>query len=152
MIAHIQPVFVAGDWHIAADRVGEELAATSYNWQTMAQLGIPIACGSDCPVERFNVMENIYCAVTRQDFNGQPAGGWYPQQRLTVEQAVYGHTMGAAYASYDERVSGSLSVGKRADMAVVDRDIFTIPPAQIKEARVVMTVLDGEIVYEREER
>ena len=69
-----------------------------------------------------------------------------------VEQAVYGHTMGAAYASYDERVSGSLSVGKRADMAVVDRDIFTIPPAQIKEARVVMTVLDGEIVYEREER
>ena len=152
VIAHIQPVFVAGDWHIAADRVGEELAATSYNWQTMVQLGIPIACGSDCPVERFDVMENIYCAVTRQDFNGQPAGGWYPQQRLTVEQAVYGHTMGAAYASYDERVSGSLSVGKRADMAVVDRDIFTIPPAQIKEARVVMTVLDGEIVYEREER
>ena len=151
VIAHIQPIFINSDIPIVESRVGKELAKTSYNWKTMVELGVHYACGSDCPVEGFNVMDNIYCAVTRKDLSGFPEEGWFPAQRLSVEEAVYGFTLGGAYASHEEGIKGSITVGKLADFAVLDKDIFAIDEEEIKNAAVAMTVLNGKVVYEAEE-
>lgn len=148
-VVHAQPIFINYDRHIVKDRVGAELEQTSYAWKSMLELGVHVAGGSDSPVESFDVMKNIYCAVTRKGLDGMPQEGWLPQQKLSVEEAVYIFTMGGAYASYDERINGSVTVGKQADFAVIDRNIFTVNPEEIKDAQVVMTVLDGEIVYRK---
>ena len=149
VVAHIQPAFVDDDIPIVEARVGKELTQTSYNWKTLQDSGVCIAGGSDSPVIDFSVMNGIYCAVTRKRLNGEPEGGWLPDQKLTVEEAVRAYTMGGAYASYDERVRGTIRNGKYADMVVLDRDIFEIPAEEIKDAKVEMTVLNGEIVFTR---
>ena len=107
-----------------------------------------IAGGSDSPVIDFSVMNGIYCAVTRKRLNGEPEGDWLPGQKLTVEEAVRAYTIGGAYASYDERVRGTIRNGKYADLVVLDQDIFTIPAEEIKDVKVEMTVLNGQVVYE----
>ncbi|MBR5981929.1 MAG: amidohydrolase family protein, partial [Firmicutes bacterium] len=112
--------------------------------------GVHIAGGSDSPVIDFSVMNGIYCAVTRKRLNGEPEGGWLPEQKLTVEEAVCLYTAGGAYASYDERVRGTIRNGKYADLVVLDRDIFRVPEEEIKNIQVDMTVLNGETVFERE--
>ncbi|MFT9497891.1 amidohydrolase [Anaerosolibacter sp.] len=147
VIAHIQPIFIDYDLHIVEQRIGKDRAQTSYNWHTMVDLGVAVACGSDCPVEPFDVLPGIYAAVTRKDLQGYPPQGWLPEQRLSVSQALYGFTMGAAYASFSEDIKGSISPGKLADMVVLSQDIFTIDPNVIKTTEVVMTILDGQIVY-----
>ncbi|MDL2294271.1 amidohydrolase [Ruminococcaceae bacterium OttesenSCG-928-D13] len=149
LIAHIQPIFIDYDHRFVSARLGAEREQDSYNWRTMADLGIHYACGSDSPVESFDVLRGIACAVTRMGQDGQPPGGWLPQQALTVEQAVYGYTMGGAYAACEERIKGSLTAGKLADMVVLDRDIFTTPPGEIKDAQVDMTVMGGALVWQR---
>lgn len=149
--AHIQPIFLDYDHPMVRDRVGPELERTSYQWRGMADRGIPYACGSDCPVESFNVMRGICCAVTRRDLAGRPEGGWLPDQALTVAQAVWGFTLGGAWTCHQEALRGSLRVGKLADMAVLSRDIFTIPPAEIQHVQVDLTVLNGRVVWRREE-
>jgi hypothetical protein len=149
VLAHIQPAFIDDDIPIVEARVGRELTQTSYNWKTLQDSGVHIAGGSDSPVIDFSVMNGIYCAVTRQRLNGEPAGGWLPDQKLTVEEAVRAYTMGGAYASYDERVRGTIRNGKYADLVVLDRDLFAIDPEEIKDVEVDMTVLNGEIVYKK---
>ena len=114
----------------------------------MKDMGIPVSGGSDSPVISFNVMEGIYCAVTRKDLKGNPEGGWLPDQKMSVEEAVYLYTMGGAYESYDEGVRGSIRNGKYADMVVLERNIFEIPAEEIKDVKVQMTVLNGDIVYQ----
>lgn len=148
VVAHIQPAFVDDDIPIVEARVGKELTQTSYNWKTLQDSGVCIAGGSDSPVIDFSVMNGIYCAVTRKRLNGEPEGGWLPGQKLTVEEAVRAYTIGGAYASYDERVRGTIRNGKYADLVVLDRDIFAIPAEEIKDVKVEMTVLNGQVVYE----
>ncbi len=147
VVAHIQPAFVDDDIPIVEARVGRELAETSYNWKTLQDSGVHIAGGSDSPVIDFSVMNGIYCAVTRQRLNGEPEGGWLPDQKLTVPEAVRAYTQGGAYASYDERVRGTIRNGKYADLVVLDRDIFAAAPEEIKDIKVEMTVLNGRLVY-----
>ncbi|MBR5640751.1 MAG: amidohydrolase [Firmicutes bacterium] len=147
VLAHIQPAFIDDDIPIVEARVGRELTQTSYNWKTLQDSGVHIAGGSDSPVIDFSVMNGIYCAVTRQRLNGDPAEGWLPDQKLTVEEAVRAYTMGGAYASYDERVRGTIRNGKYADLVVLDRDLFAIDPEEIKDVKVDMTVLNGQVVY-----
>jgi predicted amidohydrolase YtcJ len=147
VIAHIQPIFIDYDLHIVEQRVGKDRAKTSYNWRTMMDLGVDVACGSDCPVEPFDVLPGIYAAVTRKDLQGYPHQGWLPEQRLSVSQALYGFTMGAAYASFSEDIKGSITPGKLADMVVLSQDIFALDPNAIKTTEVLMTILDGKIVY-----
>lgn len=147
VVAHIQPVFLDYDLHIAEDRIGRERAKTTYNWKGLLDRGVHVACGSDCPVEPFDVMRGIYCAVTRKDLKGYPKGGWLPEQKLTVEQAVYGFTMGSAYASFEENIKGSITPGKLGDMAVLSDNIFEMPPEGIKDVEVLMTFVDGKLVY-----
>lgn len=146
--AHVQPAFIDEDMYIVRDRVGAEMESTSYAWKTMKDMGIPVSGGSDSPVISFNVMEGIYCAVTRKDLKGNPEGGWLPDQKMSVEEAVYLYTMGGAYESYDEGVRGSIRNGKYADMVVLERNIFEIPAEEIKDVKVQMTVLNGDIVYQ----
>lgn len=151
ILAYIQPVFVGSDMDIAESRVGKERLEKAYAWKTMLDMGIKVSGGSDCPVESFSIMENIYYAVTRKNSMGSPEGGWLPHEKLTVDEAVRLFTIKAAYPSFEEAEKGSLELGKLADMAVVDRDIYSIAPEEIKEARITMTVMDGRIVYESQE-
>ncbi len=148
ILAYIQPVFVGSDMDIAEDRVGKQRLEKAYAWKTMADMGIKTSGGSDCPVESFSILENIYYAVTRKNSKGMPGEGWLPQEKLTVDQAVRLFTINAAYPSFEENEKGSLEPGKYADMVVVDRNIYEIAPEDIKNARVTLTVMDGKIVYE----
>ncbi len=147
--AFIQPIFVKEDSYIAESRVGRALAATSYAWRRMAQLGIPCCGGSDYPVESFDVMRNIACAVCRSDVDVPNAPAWFPENGLTVEEAVRLFTTGAACAAREEHERGSIEVGKLADLAVLERDIFAIPKEEISATSVLMTVAEGEIAYTR---
>lgn len=145
-IAYIQPIFLDYDWKMVKSRIGEEREKTSYNWKTMVDMGTHIACGSDSPVDSFNVMYGIYEAVTRKDLKGNPEGGWLPEQGLTVEEALYGYTMGGAYASFEEDIKGSIEEGKLADMVVLSDNIFEIDPHKIKDVNVEMTIFNGKII------
>jgi len=113
---------------------------------------VPLAFGTDWPVEPLNPLLGIYAAVTRQDTLGQPEGGWYPEQCLTVGEAVYAYTAGSAYAVKSETWLGQLLPGYVADLVILDRDIFTIPPAEILETRVLATYLGGKEVYHSDKR
>ncbi|MCQ2561617.1 MAG: amidohydrolase [Clostridia bacterium] len=147
--ALVQPAFLDDDISIVEDRVGAELAKTSYNWKTLWDKGVCVAGGSDSPVIDFNVMNGIYCGVTRKRLDGTPEGGWLPEQALSAEDWLYAYTMNSAYTCYAENVQGSIRNGKYADFAVLDTDILKADPEDIKAAKVLMTVLGGKIVYER---
>lgn len=147
VVADIQPVFLRTDGHWYARRVGPERAATSYAWKAILDLGIPACGGSDCPVEPLNPLWGIFCAVTRQDLGGYPPGGWQPEQRLTVAQALHLFTAGAAHATFEEGFRGTLAPGLAADLTVLDRDPFAVAPAELKDLRVRATVVAGRLAY-----
>lgn len=146
IIAYIQPIFLDYDWKIVRDRVGKDREKTSYNWKTMVDKGVKIACGSDAPVETFNVLYGIYEAVTRKDLEGNPKKGWLVEQSLTVDEAIYGYTMGGAYASFEEDIKGSIEIGKLADFVVLSEDIFKIKKDKIKDVEIEMTIFNGKIM------
>ncbi len=148
VIGDIQPVFLKSDGYWYRDRVGPQRARTSYAWKSLLQRGVALCGGSDCPIEPLNIWYGIYAAVTRQDLNGHPEGGWDPAQRLSVAEALDLHTTGAAYANFEERFKGSLRPGMAADLAVLDRNPFTCDPAELKDVQVHMTVVGGRLAYE----
>lgn len=142
---YAQPVFVEYDLHICRDRVGAELEKTSYNWKTLLHSGVCISSGSDCPVEPLDPAKNIYCAVTRKDFDGKPEGGWLPEQKLTVAEAVECHTVQAAKAvGYEDR-AGRIAPGCLADLSVFPLDFEAIAPDEILNQKPVMTVVSGRV-------
>lgn len=147
VIAQIQPVFINYDWHIAAKRLGEERLSHSYCWKRMLDEGIIAAFGTDCPVEDLKPVDTIYSAVTRKDLSGRPDGGWLPEQKLNVYDSVYCYTVNSAYASFEENIKGTIEPGKLADFVVFEDNIFYMNLDNIKDARVHMTVFDGEQVY-----
>jgi predicted amidohydrolase YtcJ len=147
IMADIQPVFVSSDWNLVESRIGKERAKASYAWKSMLNEGIPMAAGTDAPVEDLNPMYGIYAAVTRKDRQGQPPGGWLPKQKLTVYEAVKLYTKGGAYATFEENDKGTLGEGKLADMAILSEDPFEAKPEDIKDIEVLTTILGGEIVY-----
>ena len=151
LLAYIQPIFLHYDLHIVEQRVGKSLAATSYNWKTLVESGVHCSIGSDCPVESFAPLPNLYCAVTRQDLEGYPAQGFYPQQRLSVWEAFRCFTAEGAYATFEEKEKGLLLPGMAADLVMLSDDPFRCDrdPRQIKEISVEMTVCAGELVYQR---
>lgn len=147
VIAHVQPIFLDYDLHIVGERIGRERAKWTYNWKSLVDRGVHVAFGSDCPVEPCNVMHGIYAAVTRKDLRGYPRGGWLPDQKVSVEEALYGFTMGPAYASFEEEVKGSIKVGKFADFTILSENIFEIEPEYLKDVEVVATIMNGEIMF-----
>jgi predicted amidohydrolase YtcJ len=147
IIASMQSAHASSDMRWAEARVGPQRILGAYAWQRFLALGVPLANGSDFPVEEPNPLWGFYAAITRQDRTGAPAGGWFPDQRLTREEALKSWTLGGAYAAFEEKTKGSLEAGKLADFIMLTRDIMTVPAPEILATRVKMTVVGGEIVY-----
>lgn len=142
-----QPIFLDYDIQIVEPRVGKELASTSYAFNTLNKRGAKISFGTDAPVENCNPFPNIYCAVTRQRLNGTPEGGYNPSEKMSVEDAIDAYTIGSAFNELTENFKGRLKSGYVADLAVLDKDIFTIDQNLIKDIKVEMTMINGEVVY-----
>ncbi len=149
LIASVQPTHATSDMYWAEDRVGPVRIKGAYAWQRFNDLGIPLALGSDFPVERPDPMLGFYAAVSRQDTKGWPANGWYPDQTLTRDQALYGFTLGAAFAAFQENQLGSIEVGKLADFVVLSQDIMQVPVAEIPSTQILATYLNGEKIYQK---
>ncbi|HEX8108416.1 MAG TPA: amidohydrolase [Kofleriaceae bacterium] len=148
-IASMQPTHGTSDMPWAEARLGPERVKGAYAWRTMLDHHIPFAAGSDFPVEQVPPILGLYAAVTRQDAQGKPAGGWYPQQRMTLSEAIDGFTHGAAYAEGAEATRGVLAVGRHADLTVFSGALA--PDRSLLDLRVDYTIVDGEIVYQREQ-
>jgi predicted amidohydrolase YtcJ len=149
IIASMQPTHATSDMPWAGDRVGQERLAGAYAWRKVLDAGGRLALGSDFPVESADPRLGLYAAVTRQDLQGNPPGGWLPGERLTREEALRGFTLDAAWSLFLDKEVGSLTVGKRADLVVFARDPMTVPAAEIPKAEIDYTVVDGRIVFER---
>lgn len=147
--AYIQPVFIDTDMEIVEKRIGLERTKTSYIWKTMLDMGLHISGGSDAPVVSFNVLENIYFAVTRKNIKGFPLKGWYSKEKLSLDEAIELFTIKGAYHSFEEKEKGSLELGKYADMVVLDKNIYKVSEDDIKNIKVLMTIIDGDIVYKK---
>ncbi len=149
VIASMQGTHATSDMPWAEARLGRERARGAYAWQALLKSGARLANGSDFPVEAVNPLWGFYASITRQDHAGQPAGGWFADQRLSREEALRSFTLDAAYAAFEERDKGSLEPGKLADFIVLSRDIMTIPPADVLKTEVVRTVVGGQTVWQR---
>ena len=149
IIASMQPTHQTSDRQMAEARLDPARLAGAYAWQTVEKLAIPIAFGSDFPVESPNPFPGLMAAVSRQDLNGQPAGGWLPQERVSFEQALAGFTRGAAYAGFAEDRIGSLDPGKWADFIVVDRDVSKVDPQSLGRTQVLETWVAGRKLWEK---
>jgi predicted amidohydrolase YtcJ len=150
LIASMQPTHATSDMNMAEDRIGHARMAGAYAWRTFLDQGTVIAGGSDFPVESPNPFFGLYSAVTRQDHQGHPPGGWYPAQKMTLTEALRAFTLDAAYAEHAETTQGTLEPGKCADFILLDRDIVTGPPAEIWKTRVLQTWVGGKQVYAAE--
>lgn len=149
ILALVQPIFIHYDMHIVEDRVGPELASTSYAFGTMGRMGIHVSYGTDSPVEDLNTMDNIYCAVTRRDLKGSDKV-YIPEECVDIYTAIDNYTIGSAYTSFDENKKGRLQPGYFADLAILDRDIFTVPVEEIRSIKVLNTMVAGKMVYTRQ--
>jgi len=151
IIAEVQPYHAIDDMRWMEERIGAR-SKWAYAFKTFRDAGVPLLFGSDWPGTNAswytaNPMTILYAATTRQTLDGKPEGGWFPEQRLDLETSLRSYTLNNAWAEGEEASKGSLTVGKLADFVIVDRDLFAIPAAQIKDAKVLMTVVGGRVVY-----
>ncbi|MCM2310896.1 MAG: amidohydrolase [Steroidobacteraceae bacterium] len=148
VIASMQPTHATSDMPWAEARVGRERLAGAYAWRRFRQANVRLALGSDFPVESLDPRLGLYAAVTRQDLDGQPPGGWLPDQKLTPAEALRGFTADAAWAGYMEDEVGGLAPGLRADFVLLDTDPLTAPSSELPTIKVLSTWVDGRRVYE----
>ncbi|WP_343030494.1 amidohydrolase [Fulvivirga aurantia] len=150
VIPAMQAIHMASDRPWAIDRLGEKrIVEGAYMWQKLLQSGVPIVNGTDVPVEPINPIASYYASVTRQTLEGTPKGGYEPEQKMTREQALRSYTLDAAYGAFEEDIKGSIEVGKLADFTVFSKDIMTVDDSKLLETEVMMTIVDGEVVYEK---
>jgi len=147
LVASMQPTHATSDMPWAEVRLGRERLAGAYAWRRFAQSGARLALGSDFPVESADPRLGLYAAVTRQDLDGEPPGGWLPDQRLTATEALRGFTSDAAWAGFMEHEVGRLAPGLRADFVLLDADPLATPPERLPRIKVLSTWLDGTPVY-----
>jgi predicted amidohydrolase YtcJ len=148
VIASMQPTHCTSDMPWAEKRIGPTRIRGAYAWRAMLKSGAHLALSSDFPGETLNPFYGIYAAVTRQSPEGKPEGGWRPEERLTLEEALRGYTQEAAYAEYEERDKGSLESGKLADFLVLSADITQLSPREILALRVQRTYVGGKLVFQ----
>jgi Predicted metal-dependent hydrolase with the TIM-barrel fold len=148
VIPSMQPSHAIGDLHFAPSRLGMKRLAGAYAWQSFIKSGVVVPGGSDAPVERGEPMIEFYAAVARKDQKGFSGEGWHQEEAVTREQALKMFTIWPAYAAFEEKLRGSIEVGKLADFTVLSADIMKISEMDILRTRCVMTVIGGEIVYE----
>ena len=147
VLAFVQPIFIDYDMNIVRERVGNKLANTSYAWKTMIDKGIHVSFGTDCPVEAFNTMPNIYSAVTRKNITGKKQE-YLPNEKMSMYEAIHAYTVEGAYASGQENIKGTISAGKFADFILLDKDLFNLcSDEEILDTHVVETYVDGQMVY-----
>ncbi|MFD2366939.1 amidohydrolase [Pseudoduganella sp. GCM10020061] len=149
IIPSMQPTHATSDMNMAENRVGPERIKGAYAWRTYLHQGSKVACGSDFPVESPNPFYGIHAAVTRQDARGMPVGGWYPEQAMSLKEALRCFTLDAAHAAHQENMLGSLEPGKWADFIVIDRDLFRTPESELYATGVLQTWVAGRPVYEK---
>ena len=149
VIASMQPAHAISDKRWAQERLGEYRVLGAYSWHTFKAHGVRVPFGTDWPVEPISPYLGLYAAVTRQSPEGDPAGGWWPEQRLSIADAIRGYTAEGAYATFEEREKGQLSPGMLADLVVHSRDLLTIAPDEILQTEADITVFNGRVVYER---
>ncbi|PYT95670.1 MAG: hypothetical protein DMG36_01965 [Acidobacteria bacterium] len=148
VIASMQPTHCTSDMPWAEKRVGPQRISAAYAWRSVKDSGAHLPLSSDFPGETLNPFYGIYAAISRQDPQGNPPGGWHPEQKLTLEEALRGYTAEAAYAEFQEGNKGSIEKGKLADLTVISKDITKIPPPEILSIRVLKTFVGGKIVYD----
>lgn len=148
VIASMQPYHAIDDGRWAEKRIGHERAKTTYAFRSLLDSGAMLAFGTDWTVAPLDPMLSIYAAVTRRTLDGKNPSGWIPEQKISVEEAVRAYTIGSAYAEFTEKEKGTIAPGKLADLVIINTQIFQIDPKEIEKARVVMTIMDGRVVYE----
>jgi predicted amidohydrolase YtcJ len=149
VIASMQPYHEMDDGRWAEPIIGHERSKTTYAFKSILESGARLAFGSDWSVAPPTPIEGIYGAVTRETLDGKHPGGWIPEQKISVEDALRAYTSGAAYASFEEKIKGTLERDKLADFVLIDKDLTAIPPEEIRNAHIMMTVVGGRVVYER---
>ena len=147
VIASMQPYHAIDDGRWAEKVIGPERAGTTYAFRSLIDAGALVAFGSDWSVAPATPLDGIYAAVTRQTLDGANPDGWVPEQKISVEQALHAYTTAAAYASFDEGNRGALKPGLLADLVLLDRDLTRIPPENIRDTKVLRTVLGGRVVH-----
>lgn len=149
VIASMQPVHQSTDMRWAGQRLGPERSLGAYAWRTMLRQGVRLAFGTDYPVEPMDPRRGLYACVTRELPEGGPAGGWVPEEKISVEECIQAYTLGSAYAEFEEQNKGQIAAGKYADIVVFAEDLTRIPPRQILTTPVVFTLVGGRIVYQK---
>ena len=149
IVASMQPLHATEDMHFAEARMGPERLKYAYIWSDLLDMGVPVPTGTDYSVSPYNPFYTLHAAVTRQDRENNPPGGWIPEQAMTREEALYAATMASAYVMHAEDILGSIEVGKLADFVVIPVDYMTVPAEDIWKIKPDMTVIGGEVVYAR---
>ena len=152
VIASVQPYQAIDDGRWAESYIGHDRASRTYAFRTFLNHGVHLAFGTDWDVAPLNPLLTIYAAVTRSTLDGKNPNGWFPEQKLTVDEAVEAYTMGSAYAEFQDKDKGSIKPGKLADMVLLSDDIFTIDPVKIRDVKVLKTVVGGRIVWDRDRK
>jgi len=152
IIASMEPPHAMEDKTWAEERLGPERIKGAYAWRSLREAGVDLTFNSDNPGSDHNIFYGLHSAIARQDKNLQPEGGWYPEEAVNADEAVRGYTSWSAYASFRENETGVLDVGRWADITVMDVDPFVLAddtPSDILQGRILMTIVDGKVVYER---
>lgn len=149
VIASMQPTHCITDKRFCEKRIGRERSKFAYPWKSLLDAGTKIAFSTDYSVEPLNPMEGLYAAVTRKDRMGEEGDGWFPREKLSMEEAIRLYTLGSAYAQFMEDRKGMIKEGYLADMVILDRDLFNIPEDEIMKTKVDYTIVGGKIVFER---
>ena len=148
VIASVQPYHASDDGRWAEKKIGAERCRTTYAFRSLLDQGVLLTMGSDWTVAPLDPLAGIWAAVTRRTLDGRNPEGWHPEQKISLEDALRGFTWNGAYAEFAEKEKGSLEPGKLADLVVLDKDLFSLPAADLNTARVMMTVMNGRVVYE----
>lgn len=149
IIASMQPTHAISDKRWAESRLGEYRVLGAYAWHLMKSYGVHVPFGTDFPVESINPYQTLYAAISRQDTGGEPFGGWQPQEKLSMAEAIRCHTFESAYAEFAEKEKGTIAVGMFADLVVHSKDLLTIEPKEILTTEPIYTIFNGQIIYEK---
>lgn len=149
IIASVQPYHAIDDGRWAERKIGRKRCQYTYAFKSLVEKGAVLACGSDWTVAPLDPIGGIYAAVTRQTLDGKHPEGWFPEQKISLEEAIRGYTLNGAYAEFSENLKGSVEKGKLADLVVLSRNIFKIQPDEIQKTEVKMTIFNGKVIYKK---